>query len=162
MEIRDFLLLTDALINVSASDKARLLQELAARAASALNLDANQISIELLKRENLGSTGTGGGVAIPHARIPHLTKPSGTLVRLTRAIDFDAIDGKPVDIVFLLLLPTRSQSNGLNALASVARKLRDPELVQRLRAAADASALHSAIVVEAKGKHTSGVEPTRP
>jgi len=145
MEIRDFLLPTDALINVSASDKTRLLRELSARAASALNLDANLISAALLKREHLGSTGTGGRVAIPHARIPHLTKPFGTLVRLKHAIDFDAIDGKPVDIIFLLLLPVQSQSNGLNALGSVARKLRDPELLQRLRTAADASELHRAI-----------------
>jgi PTS system nitrogen regulatory IIA component len=146
MEIRDFLLPVDALINVSASAKTRLLQELSARAASALNLDADRISVELLKREHLGSTGTGGGAAIPHARIPHLTKPFGTLVRLKHAIDFDAIDGKPVDIIFLLLLPVQSQSDALNALASVARKLREPELLQRLRTAADASELHGAIM----------------
>jgi nitrogen PTS system EIIA component len=150
MEIRDFLLPNDALINVSASDKTRLLQELAARAASALKLDADRISVELLKREHLGSTGTGGGVAIPHARIPHLTKPFGILVRLKHAIDFDAIDGKPVDIIFLLLLPLQSQSDPLNALASVARKLRDSELVKRLRSAVEASELHGAISVGAE------------
>ncbi len=105
MEIKDFLSPVDAMIKVRAPDKTRLLQELAARAAATLNLDANLISIELLKREGLGSTGTGDGVAIPHARIPDLKKPFGTLVRLKHAIDFDSIDGKPVDIVFLLLLP---------------------------------------------------------
>jgi nitrogen PTS system EIIA component len=154
MEIRDFLLPTDALINVHAFDKTRLLQELAARAASALNLDVNRISVELLKREHLGSTGTGSGVAIPHARIPDLKKPFGTLVRLRHAIDFDAIDGKPVDIVFLLLLPAQS-GDPLNALATVARRLRDPELVRRLRSAGDASELHNAILEELKSKHTS-------
>lgn len=80
-------------------------------------------------------------MAIPHAGIPHLAKPFGTLVRLRHAIDFDAIDGKLVDIIFLLLLPVQSQSAPLNALASEARKLRDPELVQRLRTGADASEL---------------------
>jgi PTS system nitrogen regulatory IIA component len=145
MEIKDFLLPIDALIKVRVSDKTRLLQELAARAASALNLDANFISIELLKREALGSTGTGGGVAIPHARIPDLKKPFGTLVRLGHAIDFDAIDGKPVDIVFLLLLPAQSQGDALNALASVARRLRDPESAQRLRHAADDAELYRAM-----------------
>jgi PTS system nitrogen regulatory IIA component len=145
MEIRDFLLPTDALIKVRVPDKTRLLQELAARAASALNLDANRISVELLKREDLGSTGTGGGVAIPHARIPDLKKPFGTLVRLKHAIDFDAIDGKPVDIVFLLLLPAQSQGDALNALATAARRLRDPESVQRLRSAADDAELYKAI-----------------
>jgi PTS system nitrogen regulatory IIA component len=147
MEIKEFLLPTDVLIKTRAPEKTRLLQELAARAASALNLAADRISIELLKREDLGSTGTGGGIAIPHARIPDLKKPYGTLVRLKDAIDFDAIDGKPVDIVFLLLLPAQSQGDLLNALASVARRLRDPESVRRLRRAADAAELYSAILL---------------
>ena len=149
MDIKDFLLPTDALIKVRVPDKTRLLQELAARAAAALNLAPDRISSELLKREHLGSTGTGGGVAIPHARIPDLKKPFGTLVRLKNAIDFDAIDGKPVDIVFLLLLPTQSQGDHLNALASVARKLRDPESVQRLRRADDAAELYGAMLLAA-------------
>jgi nitrogen PTS system EIIA component len=144
MEIKDFLSPDNALIKVRAPDKTRLLQDLAARAASALNLDANLVSIELLKREALGSTGTGDGVAIPHARIPDLTRPFGTLVRLRHAIDFEAIDGKPVDIVFLLLLP-QSQGDPLNALASVARKLRDREAVRRIRNAADERELYDAI-----------------
>jgi PTS system nitrogen regulatory IIA component len=147
LEIKEFLLPTDVLIKTRAPEKTRLLQELAARAASALNLAADRISIELLKREDLGSTGTGGGIAIPHARIPDLKKPYGTLVRLKDAIEFDAIDGKPVDIVFLLLLPAQSQGDRLNALASVARRLRDPESVQRLRRAADAAELYSAILL---------------
>jgi PTS system nitrogen regulatory IIA component len=144
MEIRDFLSPDNALINVRAPDKTRLLQDLAARAATALNLDANLVSVELLKREALGSTGTGDGVAIPHARIPDVKKPFGMLVRLRHTIDFDAIDGKPVDIVFLLLLP-QSQGDPLNALASVARKLRDPEAVRLIRNAADDAELYDAI-----------------
>src|SRR5260221_1584684 len=100
MEIKEFLLPTDTLIKAQGTDKTRLLQELAARAASALNLDAKLISMELLKRENLGSTGTGGGVAVPHARGPGLKKPFGTLVGFKHPIDFDAMDGKPVGIVF--------------------------------------------------------------
>src|SRR5215468_3213090 len=147
MDIKEFLLLADALIRAQRVDKTRLLQELAARAASALNLDARLISMELLKRENLGSTGTGGGVAIPHARIADLKKPFGTLVRLNHAIDFDAIDGKPVDIVFLLLLPPQPPGDALNALASVARRLRDPESVKRLRQAANDAELYGAILI---------------
>jgi len=144
MEIKEFLLPTDTLIKAHGADKPRLLRDLAARAASALNLDAKLICAELLKRENLGSTGTGGGVAIPHARIPDLKKPFGTLVRLKQAIDFDAIDGKPVDLVFLLLLPAQS-GDPLNALAGVARRLRDPASVGRLRSAATDADLYSAI-----------------
>jgi PTS system nitrogen regulatory IIA component len=64
-----------------------------------------------MKREELGSTGTGAGIAIPHARLPGVTKPFGMLVRLATAIDFDAIDGRPVDIVCLLLLPTHAQGS---------------------------------------------------
>jgi PTS system nitrogen regulatory IIA component len=154
MEIKDFLLPADALIDVRVSDKTRLLQELAARAASALNLDVNRISVELLKREHLGSTGTGSGVAIPHARIPDLKKPFGILVRLKHAIDFDAIDGKPVDIVFMLLLPAQS-GDPLNALATVARKLRDSDLVKRLRSAAEASELHNVVLEELRSKQAS-------
>jgi nitrogen PTS system EIIA component len=144
MEIKDFLSPDNALIKVRVPDKTRLLQELAARAAAALNLDANLVSIELLKREALGSTGTGDGVAVPHARIPDLKRPFGILLRLRHAIDFDSIDGKPVDIVFLLLLP-QSQGDPLNALASVARKLRDPESVRRIRNAANEAELYDAI-----------------
>lgn len=144
MDIKDFLSPADVLIRVSAPDKTRLLQELAARAAQALGLDASLVSVELLKREALGSTGTGEGVAIPHARIADLKKPFGTLIRLQHAIDFDAIDGQPVDIVFLLLLP-QSQGDPLNALASVARKLRDPEAARRLRNADDDAELYRAI-----------------
>jgi PTS system nitrogen regulatory IIA component len=85
-------------------------------------------------------------VAIPHARIPDLKKPFGTLVRLKHTIDFDAIDGKPVDIVFLLLLPAQPPGDALNALASVARRLRNPESVQRLHHAANDAELYSAIL----------------
>jgi nitrogen PTS system EIIA component len=144
MDIKEFLLPTDTFVKARGTDKVRLLQELATRAAAALNLDANLICTALRKREDLGSTGTGGGIAIPHARIPDLKKPFGTLVRLKHAIDFDAIDGNPVDIVFLLLLPAQS-GDPLRALASVARRLRDPESVRRLRSAADEKELYLAI-----------------
>ena len=150
MEIKEFLLPSDTLIKAHVTDKTRLLQELAARAAAALNLDAKLISTELLKREDLGSTGTGGGVAIPNARIPDLKKPFGTLVRLKQAIDFDAIDGKPVDVIFLLLLPVQPPGDALNALACVARMLRDPESVQRLRHAANDAELYSAMLTGAQ------------
>jgi nitrogen PTS system EIIA component len=145
MEIKDFLSPSDAFIKARSPGKTSLLQGLAARAGSVLNMNSNLISNELLKRESLGSTGTGGGVAIPHARIPALKKPFGILVRLKHAIEFDAIDGNPVDIVFLVLLPAQSQGNTLNALAYVTRKLRDAELVRRLRNATDDAALYEAM-----------------
>jgi PTS system nitrogen regulatory IIA component len=158
MEIKEFLLPTDTLVKVRGTDKTRLLQELAARAAATLNLDANLICTALLKREDLGSTGTGGGIAVPHARISDLKKPFGILVRLKHAIDFDAIDGMPVDIIFLLLLPAQS-GDPLNALASVARRLRNPESVRRLRSAATDEELYRAIQL---GPEKSAAENKNP
>ena len=145
MNIKDFLSPDQALIDVRASGKAGLLRELSGRAAVALDVAADRIASELLKREELGSTGTGGGVAVPHARMAEVTRPFGILARLKNPIDFDAIDSQHVDIVFLLLLPIAPAGDQLQALASVARKLRDPSSVQRLRRAADAAELYRAI-----------------
>ena len=129
------------LADFAASSKVSLLQGLAQRASDKLKLPAELISSALLKREKLGSTGTGGGIAIPHARIPGLNKPFGILVRLRQPIDFDAIDGQPVDLMFLLLLPVESAKEQLNALASVARILRSAESVRNLRRARDSADL---------------------
>jgi nitrogen PTS system EIIA component len=145
MEIQDFLSRTDTIVNVRASDKAGLLQELSRQAAARLDLRADLISGDILKREDLGSTGMGNGVAIPHARIPNLKKPFGILARLRKPIDFDAIDSQPVDLVFFLLLPVASEGKQLNALACVARKLRDPETVRHLRRAIDGAELYRAM-----------------
>jgi PTS system nitrogen regulatory IIA component len=145
MNITDFLSPQYAIVGMRAADKARLLHALARRAATAVGLPADQISDALLKREALGSTGTGGGIAIPHARLPGVSKPFGILVRLDRAIDFEAIDGRRVDIVCLLLLPTDSQGEHLNALACAARILREPEAIRNIRSAADGAALYRAV-----------------
>ena len=113
--------------------------------AEKTKLPTDEISSELLKREDLGSTGTGAGVAIPHARIKELTAPFGFLVRLRRPIDFDAIDGQPVDIAFALLLPTTTEGEQLGALASVARILRTPQTVAKMRKASTAAELYAVI-----------------
>jgi nitrogen PTS system EIIA component len=148
MEIKDFLSPRHAMIDVRAPDKTHLLQELARRAAAALNLAADRISTELLKREELGSTGTGGGVAIPHARMPEVKRAFGMLVRLRQPIRFDAIDGQSVDIVFLLLLPATPEGEQLNALACAARKLRDLDSVRLLRRATDHAELYHVMMSE--------------
>lgn len=144
MKIEDFLSASDVAIDVRASDKAGLLRELAARAASALDLAVDAVANEIEKRDELGSTGIGGGVSIPHARFREVKKPFGLLVRLEHPIDFDAIDAQPVDIVFLLVLPAVSQLDQLNALAAVARKLRDRDVLQALRTAASSTELYRA------------------
>jgi PTS system nitrogen regulatory IIA component len=148
MDIKSFLSPADVLMDVSAPDKARLLQKLADRAASAFNLPADRILRELSAREELGSTGTGSGIAIPHARIEGIKKPFGILARLRRPIDFAAIDDQPVDLVFLLLLPTAPAGEQLNALASVARRLRNPQILHSLRNAANCSDLFGAMSAE--------------
>jgi PTS system nitrogen regulatory IIA component len=145
MKISDLLSPADVMFDVRAANKRLLLQELAARAAASLGLKAEQIAPYLLKREDLGSTGIGRGVAIPHARLPDVPRPFGILARLKQGIDFDAIDGQPVDIVFVLLLPAAAENDALGALASVARTLRSPENLVRLRSARSASELYSAI-----------------
>jgi PTS system nitrogen regulatory IIA component len=98
-----------------------------------------------LKREELGSTGTGGGVALPHARIQGLNRSFGILARLNKPIDFEAIDGRPVDLVFLLLLPSNPVGEQLKALASVARKFRDAACLRDLRAASGSAGLYDAM-----------------
>ena len=149
MEIKNFLAPSQVMIDVRASDKAGLLQELARRAAAALDLAPDAVLNALLKREELGSTGTGAGVAVPHARLAGVDKPFGLLARLGKAIDFDSIDGRPVDIVFLLLLPEKSHGAQINALACAARALRDPEALLNLRRAVNIAAIFRAVSKDA-------------
>ena len=152
MQIADFLSPDDTLCDVRAADKDRLLRELTGRAANALRLDAAVLADAIAQRERIGSTGMGDGIAIPHARIADLSKPFGLLARLRRAIDFAAIDGQPVDIVLLLLLPSAAHGEQLTALASVARRLRDAQVTADLRDAADGAALYRAIIAEPRAR----------
>jgi len=146
MKISDFLSPADVALDVRESDKTRLLQQLSSQAAAKVGLSANEVCTQIIKREELGSTGVGNGVALPHARLRELTTPFGLFARLRHGIDFEAIDSQPVNMVFLLLLPDGTGASQLNALASVARALRDPETLQRIRSAADRDSLFQAIV----------------
>jgi nitrogen PTS system EIIA component len=138
MKISDFLAAADVKADIAATGKKKLLAELAREAAAKMGIGADRIAAELLKREDLGSTGVGGGVAIPHARFQQAKTPFGLLARLKKPIDYDAVDGKPVDIVFLLLLPEDAGGEQqLGALASIARKLRNPAATAALRRARD-------------------------
>jgi PTS system nitrogen regulatory IIA component len=146
MKISDLLSPKDVLVDVRTSNKRQLLQEFAARAADSLGLHIDQVAPYLIKREDLGSTGIGRGVAIPHARLPDLQRPYGLLAKLRHPIEFEAIDGQAVDIVFVLLLPAAVESGQLEALALAARVLRPPENLVRLRNAKNPSELYAAIV----------------
>jgi nitrogen PTS system EIIA component len=144
MKISDFLASTDLAIDVAAADKENLLLNLARNAAAKLNLDSDRIFVELSKREALGSTGVGGGVAIPHARFQSIAKPFGTLVRLKKPMDYDAVDGKPVDLIVLILLPEVA-GDQLGALATIARRLREPNVAAGLRRARGSVEMYRAL-----------------
>ena len=147
MEIADLLTGPDAVLaSVKASGKKALLAELASRAATVLKLDERRLFDRLLERERLGSTGIGGGIAIPHGRLSALDKPRGLFARLVHPVDFDSIDERPVDIVFLLVAPEGAGADHLKALARVSRLLRDRSLVEKLRATESADALYALLV----------------
>jgi PTS system nitrogen regulatory IIA component len=124
------------------------IQELAARAAALTGESERAIFEILMQREKLGSTGVGNGIAIPHGKLPKLGKLFGLFARLDRAIDFDALDGQPVDLVFLLLAPEAAGADHLKALARVARLLRDPDVARKLRDSRDAEALYAVLTLE--------------
>jgi PTS system nitrogen regulatory IIA component len=142
MDIKD-LLTPEAVLELREADKGRVLKELARRAAALLDIDRESVIKALVRREDLGSTGLGNGIALPHARIAGLEKPFGLFALLTPAVQFDAIDEQPVDLVFLLLLPEHLPEGQLKALACVARRLRNPVVAGNLRAARGAWARYS-------------------
>jgi nitrogen PTS system EIIA component len=128
-------------------NKKQAIQELAARAAELTGQNERAILDILLQREKLGSTAVGNGVAIPHGKLPRLGRLFGLFARLERAIDFEALDGAPVDLIFLLLAPEAAGADHLKALARVARLLRDPEIARKLRDSRDADALYAVLAV---------------
>jgi PTS system nitrogen regulatory IIA component len=125
--------------------KKQAIQELSARAAKLTGQNERQIFETLMQREKLGSTGVGNGIAIPHGKLPKLEKLFGLFARLDRPIDFEALDGQPVDLIFLLLAPEGAGADHLKALARVARLLREAEMVARLRASRDPDALYAVL-----------------
>jgi PTS system nitrogen regulatory IIA component len=145
VDIKDVLKAGDVLIGLGAASKRRVLEKLAAKAGTDLSLDPEAILAALLKREALGSTGMGEGVALPHARLENLARVHGVFARLRHPVDFQSIDGEPVDLICVLLLPTQGAAQ-LDALASVARRLREKDRLARLRLARDATALREALV----------------
>lgn len=128
---------------LSVNGKKQLFQKIAALAAASYGLDADLIAEALFDRERLGSTGFGGGVAIPHAKIPGLDKMCGVVTLLDPAVPFDAVDDAPVDVVFALLSPVDSGAEHLKTLARVSRYLRDEAQVVRLRGVKSTEALHA-------------------
>ena len=138
----------DAIIPaLKVNGKKQALQELAARAAVLTGQSERAILEILTQREKLGSTGVGNGVAIPHGKLPKLGRLFGMFARLERGIDFESLDGQPVDLIFLLLAPEAAGADHLKALARVARLLRDPEIARKLRDSRDAGALYAVLAM---------------
>jgi nitrogen PTS system EIIA component len=148
MKVSDFLSSADVITDIAFADKQKLLEDLARRAATIADVQPALILSELVKREQLGSTGMGGGVAIPHARFHQVSKPFAMLVRLKRPIAFDAVDDQPVDTVVLLLLPDAPNGERLGALACMARKLRDPAIMAALRRARDGAEIYRTLTAD--------------
>jgi PTS system nitrogen regulatory IIA component len=146
LNFEDICQIVDSVADLPYSDKTALLRDLAHRAAKPLNVDGNIVFNALLKREELGSTGVGNGVAIPHVRLKQVKNPFGIIARLRDPIDFDAIDGQPVDLVCLVLLSQTNEEAQLSALAGVARRLRIPEVLQELRRAPNRVVLYNVLI----------------
>ena len=141
------LLKPDAVLSaLRVNGKKQALQELSERAALVSGLQPREIFDAVLQRERLGSTGVGDGVAIPHGKLAKCEHIFGVFARLERPIDYEAPDGLPVELMFMLIAPESAGADHLNALSRVERVLRDPNLVSTLRGTRDPSALYSILV----------------
>ncbi|MCH2163678.1 MAG: PTS sugar transporter subunit IIA [Marinovum sp.] len=149
MELANLLAARGVKVLSTPSSKKRLIHDIADLAGAAYELDANRVFDALLERENLGPTGVGNGVALPHARLPGLETCVGVFVLLEKPIDFDAVDRQPVDILFGLFAPEDAGVEHLKALALVSRTLREENFCQKLRANTDAATLHTILTASA-------------
>ncbi|MCE7028379.1 PTS IIA-like nitrogen regulatory protein PtsN [Jiella avicenniae] len=129
--------------DLRANSKKQVLQELAGKAAEITGISEREIFETILGREKLGSTGVGNGIAIPHGKLADLDRIVGLFARLSRPVDFDALDDQQVDIVFLLLAPQGSGADHLKALSKVARLLRNREIVDEIRATRDGNTIYA-------------------
>lgn len=149
MELTDILEDGAIVANLKATSKKQALQELARRAADVTGLDERSIFTVLMDRERLGTTGVGNGIAIPHGKLADLDRVFGVFARLEKPVDFQAIDDKPVDLIFMLLAPEDAGADHLKALARVSRLLRDRDTCEKLRVTSDTDALY-AIITESR------------
>jgi PTS system nitrogen regulatory IIA component len=133
----------------SSTSKKRLFQDIGELAESVLGYKAQDVVEALIERENLGPTGVGHGIALPHARLDDVEKVCGLFLRIEKPMEFDSVDRQPVDLVFVLLAPASAGVEHLKALALVSRTMRDTAICAKLRANSDAAILH-AILTDAQ------------
>ncbi|TVV73916.1 PTS lactose transporter subunit IIC [Sphingomonas solaris] len=153
-DLSDLLAPAAIVATLGVPNKKALFQQLAAVAAREASLDAKLVVERLAERERLGSTGFGGGVAIPHGKIDGLRQVVGVFARLPTPIDFNAIDDMPVDLVFVLLSPPDAGVEHLKALARVSRRMRDRAFVAKLRGAGSVDALY-ALFASGESRHVA-------
>ncbi len=147
MNIADIISKSAVLDHVQAASKRELVQGLAEKISALAGLDERVIFDAVWERENLGSTGYGEGVAFPHARIEGLDKVCGMFARLDESVDFDSLDGKPVDLVFLLISPENSGADHLTALAALSRILKTEGNCEKLRKARSVDEIYTVLNV---------------
>ena len=143
MEIVDLLAANAVLPRLRPTNKKQMLQELARRAAEITGEPERAIFDVVLERERLGTTGVGAGIAIPHGKLPGLRRLYGVFARLETPIDYEAVDGQPVDLIFLLLAPNGAGADHLKALARVSRLLRDRGVCDKLRGSDSGEAIYA-------------------
>jgi PTS system nitrogen regulatory IIA component len=148
MDLSDLIKPEAVIGSLKANSKKQAIQAIAEKAAELTGLPEREIFETLLQREKLGSTGVGGGIAIPHGKLASLDRIFGLFARLPKPIDFEALDDQPVDLVFLLLAPEGAGADHLKALSRIARVLRDPAMVAKLRASDSESAIYACLSEE--------------
>ncbi|ASL25748.1 PTS IIA-like nitrogen-regulatory protein PtsN [Azotobacter chroococcum] len=153
IRLEDILTPGRSLVNVPGGSKKRALEYIANLVAREMpDLDQQTIFESLIAREKLGSTGFGNGIAIPHCRLPGCPAPISVLLRLEAPIDFDAIDGAPVDLLFVLLVPEAATDEHLQLLRQIASMLDRGEIRERLRQVENSEALYQVVADAQKGQ----------
>lgn len=143
MKLIDVLTPENTIAGAEGGSKKRVLENLSNFLAERMQgVSGDDLYQGLLARERLGSTGIGEGVAIPHCRLASCEKITGALIRLTDAVDFDAIDGEPVDLIFALIVPEEQNDEHLQVLSSIAELLQDEKVRNALREAGTDTALY--------------------
>lgn len=143
MSLSDILKPEGVIANLRARGKKQALQEISTAASRLCGFDAQIILEKLLERERLGTTGVGQGIAIPHAKFAGVDRVTGLFIRLEQPIDFESIDDRPVDLIFLLIAPEDGGAEHLRTLARVSRLLRNQELCAKLRGSNERAALYA-------------------
>lgn len=142
MDLSDLIGVSSIVPALKANSKKQLLQQLARKASDLTDLAERDVFDTILQRERLGSTGVGGGIAIPHGKLPGVNTITGVFARLETPVDFEAMDEQPVDLVFLLLAPEGAGADHLKALSRIARVLRNADTVSKIRGTSDAAIIH--------------------